>query len=132
LAFRREVVRIGYDAQAGEWIEAPRIVWDPQPLDLTADEAIASNREARGDGRKMRLAPVREFLRDLLANGPMLVKTITERGAALGFKLSQLRRARQDIGAKAFKRQGGNLDSPWMWAMPEHVPPGSVEQNDEN
>jgi AAA domain-containing protein len=122
LAFRREVVRIGYDAKADEWIEAPRIVWDPQPLDLTADEAIATNREARGDARKMKAAPVREFLRDLLANGPMLVKTIIERGAAKGFSLKQLRSARDFIGVRPFKRRGENLDSPWMWALAMHIP----------
>jgi AAA domain-containing protein len=132
LAFRREVVGIGYDAQAGESIDAPRIVWDPQPLDLTAEEAIAANREARGDGRKMRAAPIREFLRDMIANGPVLLKIIKERGAVHGFKLGQLKRARQDIGAKAFKRKGENLDSPWMWAMPEHVPDGSIEESSDN
>jgi len=132
LAFRREVVRIAYDVEAGEWIEAPHIVWDPEPLDLTADEAIAVNRDQRGDNRKIRAAPVKEFLRDILiaAGAPVLQKIIVERGALKNYSLDQLRRARRAIGAIAFKRRGENLSSPWLWAMPEHVP-ADVEKEEE-
>jgi hypothetical protein len=51
VAFRREIARIAYDVEASEWIEAPHIVWDPEPLDLTADEAIVVNRDQRCDNR---------------------------------------------------------------------------------
>jgi hypothetical protein len=127
LAFRREIVRVAYDAEAGEWIEAPRIVWDPEPLDLTADEAIALNREQRGDGRKIRTASIKEFLRDILiaAGAPVLQKIIVERGAVHNFSLKQLRQARKAIGAVAFKRRGENLSSPWLWSLPEYVPADS-------
>ena len=67
-------------------------------------------------------APIRDFLRDILANGPVLQKIVVERGAAHGFNLDQLRRARKTIGAVAYKRCGENLSSPWMWCLPEHVP----------
>jgi hypothetical protein len=122
LAFRREVVRVGYDSEVGEWIEVPHVVWDPASVDITADEAIAGNKSGLGDRRKARTAPVREFLRDILAAGPVLYKTVVERGAAKGFTVDQLKRARQAIGAAAFKRRGENLLSPWLWSLLEHVP----------
>jgi hypothetical protein len=122
LAFRREIVRIGYDPEVGEWIEVPRIVWDPDPVDITADEAIATNKTGLGDKRKTRAAPVREFLRDILAAGPVLYKTVVERGAAKGFTVDQLKHARRAIGAAAFKRRGENLLSPWLWCLLKHVP----------
>jgi hypothetical protein len=52
----------------------------------------------------------------------VLQKVIIERGAAKGFSLDQLRRQRGRLGARSFKRRGENLNSPWMWALPEHLP----------
>jgi DNA polymerase bacteriophage-type len=125
LAYRIEVVRIDWDAKRQRDIIVPRIVWEQEPVDVTADEAIAANKATFGDSRKARAAPIREFLRDILiaAGAPVLQKIIIERGALKNYSLDQLRRARRAIGAIAFKRQGENLSSPWLWAMPEHVPP---------
>jgi hypothetical protein len=87
-----------------------RIVWDDEPVDLTADEARVDNTptpgSAFGDGRKARAAPVREFLCDVLKVGLALQKIVVERGAEKGFSLQQLGRARKTIGAVAFKRRG--------------------------
>ena len=124
LAYRVETVCVGWDAQQQKEIIAPRIVWDSEPLDITADEAIAANRVTGGDNRKARSASVKEFVRDSLiaAGAPVLQKIIVERGASKNYSFDQLRRARRAIGAVVFKRRGENLDSPWLWAMPEHVP----------
>ena len=130
LAFRREVVRVGFDQETGEWIEVPRIVWDADPVDLTADEAIAANKPAFGDGRKTKTAPIREFVRDILAAGPVLQKIAVERGAAKGFSVHQLKRALKAVGGITFKRRGENLDSPWMWCLREHAPTDDVEIDD--
>jgi DNA polymerase len=122
LAYRIEEVSIGWDAKRECEIKAPRIVWDREPVDVTADEAIAANKVTLGDSRKAKAAPIREFLHDILAAGPVLQKVIVERGAAKGFSLDQLRRARDRIKARSFKRRDENLSSPWMWALPEHIP----------
>jgi putative DNA primase/helicase len=122
LAYRIEEVRIGWDAERGQDITAPRVVWEGEPVDITADEAIASNKMTLGDGRKPRAAAVREFLRGLLAGGPVLYKAVVERGAARGFSVDQLKHARRAIGAVAFKRRGENISSPWLWSLLEHMP----------
>ena len=49
----------------------------------------------------------------------------------LGISLPQLRRARKAISAVTFKRRGGNVISPWLWALPEHVP-DDVEREEES
>jgi hypothetical protein len=54
---------------------------------------------------------------------------VQERGAERGFSYDQLRRAKHATGVKAFKRRGANLDSPWMWALPQHVPPDVEEES---
>ena len=53
-------------------IVAPYVQWDDAPVDVTADQAIAdANRHAK-DGSSLREA--REFLSELLANGPVDAK----------------------------------------------------------
>ena len=75
------------------------IVSDPEPANLTAEEAIAANREQRGDRRKIRNASIKEFLRDILitAGAPVLQKILVERGA-FNYSLDQLKRARRPSG----------------------------------
>ena len=85
LAFRKEIVCVGHSPN-GLPINVARIVWDTDPVDLTADEAIVVNKPVFGDGRKARSVPVKEFLRDTLSAGPVLQKIIVERGAVKGFQ----------------------------------------------
>jgi len=121
LAFRKEVVQVGNDPISDEPIRAPRLVWEGA-VELTADEAVDANKPAARDGRKARAAPVREFLRDILANGPVERKTVIERGAEEGFSSEQLKRARQAIDGVAYKRRGEGSNAPWMWCFRKDVP----------
>ena len=132
LAFRIEETGIGWNIKKECEIRAPRVVWEKDPIDLTADEAVQANKFAPGDRRKARSAPVKEFLRDILANGPVLAKIVIERGAAKGLSIDQLRRARKAISAAAFKRRGENVISPWLWSLPENVPPDAEIENEES
>jgi hypothetical protein len=127
LAFRQEDIAIGYTPGTDRLIRTRRIVWDREPLDLTADEARLANMPTPGgDGRKARAAPVREFLRELLKAGPVLRKTAVERGAEQGFSLDQLRRA-----LKAIKGQSFRQDKEQFWALAEHVPAGAEKDEQE-
>jgi hypothetical protein len=133
LAFRLEIVCVGNDHETGEPVEAPRLIWEPEPVNLTADEALALNRtKAGGDGRKFRAAPVREFLRDMLAHGPIKRSTIVEAGAAEGFSAEQLRRARETIGAVAYRQDKDQFGSPTFWCLPEHVPTDAEPDSDDD
>jgi AAA domain len=124
LAYHIEQVNIGWDRKRERNILVPRIVWAREPIDITADEARRMNQTVSNDGRKTRNVPIKEFIRDMLiaAGAPVLQKIIVERGALRGFSYDQLWRARKAVGAIAFKHRGANLSSPWLWAMPEHVP----------
>ena len=59
----------------------PYIAWDNQPVAMTANEAMAAdtggNRTERDDAA--------DFLRDLLADGPLAQKTIKDEAAGAGF-----------------------------------------------
>ena len=128
LVFRKEVVQVGNDPDTEEPIIAPRVVWEGT-IDLTADEALAANKPAARDGRKARAAPVREFLRDTLANGPIERDVVIERGAAEGFSRDQLKRARLAIDGVAYKRRGKSLNAPWMWCLRKDVPADADTEN---
>jgi DNA polymerase bacteriophage-type len=126
LAYHLDTKSIGFD-RCGEPLKpAPYVLWE-DAVDITSAEALAQTRAVA----KTKVNPVHEFLRDILASGPVLQKIIVERGAAKKISLSQLRRARKAIGAVTFKRRGGNVISPWLWALPEHVP-DDVEREDES
>jgi DNA polymerase len=116
LIYTIDVVDIGFDEAAGRVIRAPVIRWHGES-ELTADEALAAAKPQKGPTR------AKEFLADILISGPVLQKVIVERGTERGLTHDQLRRARGALGVRSFKRRGENLTSPWLWALPQHVPP---------
>ena len=127
LAYHLQTKDLGLVDRFGEPLRpASRVEWEGV-VDITSAEALA---QARAVARS-KVNPAQEFLRDILASGPVLQKVIVERGAAKGLSLPQLRRARKAIGAVAFKRRGGNVVSPWLWALPEYVP-DDVEIKDDS
>jgi DNA polymerase bacteriophage-type len=125
LAYHLDTKSIGFDRFGAPLKPAPYVAWEGV-VDITSAEALAQARAVA----KTRVNPVHEFLRDILASGPVLQKVIVERGAAKGISLPQLRRARKAIGAVTFKRRGGNVISPWLWALPEYVPDDVEREED--
>jgi hypothetical protein len=92
--------------------DTPYVVWEKDPVTVSADEALApiheSPRAARGDAQ--------DFLTELLANGPVSVKDIKGEGKEAGFSWSTLRRAKDEIGVKS-KRTGFSKDDGWSWYL---------------
>jgi DNA polymerase len=119
LAYRIETVKLGWDSKRQREILTSVVRWEG-PVDITADEAVASSKPVRRQHN-----PSREFLLDILAGGPVLQKTVAERGAERGLSYDQLWRAKRGIGAVAFKQRGEGLDSGWLWALPQDVPAGA-------
>jgi hypothetical protein len=72
LAYRTEVVAVGFDDAEGKVIEASRIVWEGE-IDITADEAIAATRATKASR-----TTAQEFLQIILTNGPVLQTRIIE------------------------------------------------------
>jgi hypothetical protein len=124
LAYRIDVVQTPYcDPDSDEPIEAPVIRWEGES-DLSADEAIATSRPG-----KARSPNAREFLNDILAGGPVLQKTIIERGASKGLTYKQLWRAKEALGVEDFREKGVKA-GPSYWAFPQHVPDETEESED--
>jgi putative DNA primase/helicase len=102
---------VGHDQRLGVDIEAPFIVWHPQHVEITANEAMqaaegrTAKREARG------------FLLERLEAGPVNSDDIVEEAKQEGIAVMTLRRAKKELGIKS-RKQRGNVDGAWMWELP--------------
>jgi DNA polymerase len=117
LVYQLKQVPIGWD-EARDKTVTVSVAQFEGTADITADEAVAASRPSKGRDRDA----IKDFLLDILANGPVPQATVVERAAVHGFSPDQLKRARSGLGAVAFKPRGGGLNSGWMWALPQHAP----------
>jgi putative DNA primase/helicase len=103
--------RIGTELVTGGII-APRILWDDAPVDCTAGEALATAAAAMRDAGAMDRA--KEFLRSLLANGPVDAREGEEAAEANAISKRTLYRARASLGVEAFK---DGFQGAWQWRL---------------
>jgi hypothetical protein len=116
LIYRVEVVTLDdLDPETGKPIRAPVVRWEGESP-ITAEEALSAAKPTKG-----RSLNAKDFLLDILTGGPVLQKTVIERGAGRGFSYMQLWRAREALGAVDF-REKGVQSGPSYWALPQDVP----------
>jgi hypothetical protein len=108
LAYRKEQTIVADD------IVACRIAWETEPVTITADQAVAA--EATGTEQRSAMAEAQDFLRDILANGPVPQKDIKADAEGAGFSWATVRRAKDRLGIKPHK---SGMDGPWLWALPK-------------
>jgi hypothetical protein len=99
-------------------IKAACVTWE-EIVDITADQAVAAAAPAHKERGQQ--SDVIIFLMNLLAGGPMEIKTIEDKAAERGFTIEQLRRAKRKMGIVAFK-QTGTMEGHWFWALAQHTP----------
>lgn len=113
LAFRVEPAQVKSPAGL---IETSRIVWEPAPVTMTANEAM----QAQGDPEERNaLADAMSFLRDLLADAPMPAKMVKADGDAAGHAWRTLHRAADKLGIEITK---GGMRGGWTWRLPPKMP----------
>jgi putative DNA primase/helicase len=121
LAFRLEQRIVGPEDKG---IVASAVAWDPNPVNILADEALRAVDSGDGDDRATLKDDAIEFLRIVLASGPLKVAEI-EREA----RDARLLSGNQDISqAKPFRAarkalnvittKGGMADG-WIWSLPK-------------
>jgi hypothetical protein len=73
---------------------------------LSADETLAteSANATPGPGPESR-TQAREWLEELLANGPVAVATVQQEAKRAGFSWSTVRRAKDELGIKPYREQ---------------------------
>jgi AAA domain-containing protein/bifunctional DNA primase/polymerase-like protein len=111
LRYGMGVKTVGHDRKLGVDINAPYIVWHPQHVEITANEAMQA---AEGRTRKRE---AKEFLLERLEAGPVDSDDIIEEAKQEGIAGMTLRRAKKELGIKSRKQQG-RTDAPWFWELP--------------
>jgi putative DNA primase/helicase len=84
---------------------------------VTADQAIAAANAALKDGGSLKEA--KDYLRDLLANGPIAATDGEEGAKANGISKRTLARAKKELGVKSEKE---GYQGEWCWTLKEGAP----------
>lgn len=90
----------------------PRIVWEPNPLPITADDALADEGE-RDEDRNCR-DDAAAWLMDFLKDGPRTCAEAKKAGEALGHSYRTLERAKARLRIRSLKVGSGG----WKWTLP--------------
>jgi hypothetical protein len=109
LRYGMGVKTVGHDERL-KVITAPFIVWHPQHVEITANEAMAA---AGGHSAKRE---AREFLLERLETGPVKQNDILDEAKQEGIAEKTLRRAKKDLGVKS-RKERGKIDGEWLWEL---------------
>ncbi|HMN39653.1 MAG TPA: AAA family ATPase [Phycisphaerales bacterium] len=99
----------------------PAIQWEPGPVNLRADDALAAETEGGGDGGA--LAEATDFLRAELVHGRKTGTDVKAAAKAAGISARTLDRARARLGVVTAP---DGYRGPWTWGLPRHSPPDSA------
>ena len=90
-------------------IKTSAVVWDHDPVTITADEALAAAAK-----NKKASSTAMDFLEQLLRDGPVDQSEAVRLGAEAGFTEKNLRMARENLGVKS-KKEGFGAEGKWVW-----------------
>jgi putative DNA primase/helicase len=99
----------------------PAIQWEPSPVNMRADDALAAETDDGGDGGA--LAEATDFLRAELAHGRRAGTDVKAAAKAAGISTRTLDRARARLGVVTAP---DGYRGPWTWALPHHTPSDSA------
>lgn len=106
-----------YDLHQGEaypGIFNSSVLWG-EAVEGAARELLATAEATGDDGEGGTLADAKRFLSDLLADGPLPVKTIKADADGAGYSWATIRRAQKGLGIQAHK---AGMKAGWEWALP--------------
>ena len=111
---------LAFTVQADGPGKPPFVRWEAGPVKVTADEALAP----AGEGRESVTDEATEFLRDILADGPVGSKRVLADARELGIPTKTLRRALSRLGGKPTK---SGFDGGWAWSLPRTIIEGAQD-----
>src|SRR5262245_5711331 len=113
LRYGMGVKTVGHDPRLRVDIEAPFIVWHPQHVEITANEAM----QAAGGQSGYAKREAREFLLERLEAGPVKADDLLEEAGQNGIAKRTLNRAKKELRIKS-RKTPGKLDGEWYWELP--------------
>jgi hypothetical protein len=129
LAYRLAQIPVGEDDRDGQLIIASYVVWDHDPVDVTAEQAFTASAGKRTDSGPTAKDDCIDFLKIALADGPQLVRDLEAEACdagllPIGQPISQckpMRAARDALEVKVYQQKGQKAGG-WFWAMPDQMP----------
>ncbi|OAI20420.1 hypothetical protein A1507_22845, partial [Methylomonas koyamae] len=101
------------DCTLDNGLNTSRIEWEPDPVNMTADEAMNAKPAREESGA---VDEARQFLLDLLSIGPMASSDVKDEAEKAGFSWATIRRAKENGGIES-KKSG--FDNGWIWSLSE-------------
>jgi putative DNA primase/helicase len=95
---------------------APMVAWEPDPVTISADEAMRPT----NDEERTATDEAMEWLRDILAGGPMPASEAHKQARQAGISDKALRTARERLSIRSIKEGGpfGTGEQRWIWCLP--------------
>jgi putative DNA primase/helicase len=117
LAFGFAAREVGTDKRTGALVSAPYIVWHPDPVDITATEAMQAAAESKSPSARDN---ARHVLEALLSDGPVGSKDVVEAAKENGIAQRTLRRAKDELKIEV-KKDGpvSKGERTWQWHLPK-------------
>ena len=94
-------------------ISTSRVVFDPTPIEISAEDALQSSRDEVEDAGA--IGDAKTFLLRLLEDGPKAVKFILKEAQAAHVSGITLRRAKARLKIESKK---GEMAGGWLWSLP--------------
>jgi hypothetical protein len=95
----------------------PQVTWHDEPVPLTVEQALRPNSSIPNEQEQAFVGrECDQWLREMLAAGPVLVTNIMRVGREAGFTVDALKRAKRRIGVTAF-RDGFGPGSRFYWQV---------------
>ncbi len=95
----------------------PVVVWETEPIRITADEALAAENGRRGSHDRSARDHAAAWLRELLSGGPVPAQDVKDAAASAGYAWRTIRRAEYELGV--ISRKIG-MNAGWLWELPIH------------
>ena len=109
LAFRVESAQV---KSSSGLIETSRIVWEPGPVTMTANEAMQTQDDP---DERSALDDARQFLQSMLADGPVKAGQIKSDADGAGFNWRTIQRAADRLN---IERHKDGMRGGWTWRLP--------------
>ena len=107
LAYRVREAIVGQDPDTRDNIAAPHVVWDDDPVEINADQAVAASNGAGKSAPRGAQDKVQAFVREMLKDGPVAAKQVEAEAGRRGFTDSQLKTARVKLAVDSYKSRKG-------------------------
>jgi len=107
-------------------IATSRVSWEDETVAITADEAMAPLEDSE---ERSTMDDAKQFLINLLAEGPVSSKQIRADAEGAGFSWRTIQRAQKVLNIDAYK---GGMKEGWLWMLPPKSAKKDEERHEKN